>query len=202
MPEQRLESIRDKIKGRLIFLGRPIPTTLSSHSLGSPSALSEGSPTPAPSGLLEASPATPPSSAEPSSDSQRRPGGTFDIFVDGAGPPQTAANVGRDIAYKGFKALLDVLDKVGYALPPMKAAAAGLSSVMTVIDVCTAASQWVIVRELMSFMRQNVAQNKADYDTIRQKLEAILSMAQKHRQDGSQRPLDLRVENLAMCVVL
>ena len=73
---------------------------------------------------------------------------------------------------------------------------------MTVIDVCTAASQWVTVRGLMSLMRQNVVQNKADYDAIRQKLEAILSMAQKHRQDGSQRPLDRRVEELAMCVVL
>ena len=95
-----------------------------------------------------------------------------------------------------------VLDKVGYALPPLKAAAAGLSSVMTVIDVCTTTLQWVTVRELMGLMRQNVVQNKADYDTIRQKLEAILSMAEKHRQDGSQRALDLRVEKLAMCVVL
>ena len=75
-------------------------------------------------------------------------------MVDGA-VPQTAANVAGDIAYKGFKALLDVLDKVGYALPPLKAAASGLSSVMTVIDVCTAASQWVTVRELMSLMRHS-----------------------------------------------
>ena len=58
------------------------------------------------------------------------------------------------------------------------------------------------MRELTSLMRQNVVQNKADYDAIRQKLEAILSMAQKHRQEGSQRPLDRRVENLAMCVVM
>ena len=84
----------------------------------------------------------------------------------------------------------------------MKAAAAGLSSVLTVVDVRTAASQWVNVGELMNIMRQNVVQNKADYDTIRQKLEAILSMAQKHRHDGSQRPLDRRVEELEMCVVL
>ena len=63
------------------------------------------------------------------------------MFVDGAGPPQTATNVGRDIAYKGFKALLDVLDTVGYAVPPMKAAAAGLIKVVTLIDVCTAVSQ-------------------------------------------------------------
>ena len=74
----------------------------------------------------------------------------------------------------------------------MKAAAAALSSVLTVIDVCTAASQWVIVQDLMSLMRQNVIQNKADYDTIRHKLEAILSIAQKHWQDGSQQPLDRR----------
>ena len=112
------------------------------------------------------------------------------------------ANATRDIAYKGLKALLDVLDRVGYALPPLKAAASGLSRVMTVIDVCIAASQWMTVQELMSLMSQNVVQNKADYDAIRQKLEAILSMVQKHQQDGSQRPLDRRVENLARCVML
>ena len=203
MPKQRLESIRDKIKDRLSFLGRPVPTRLSSpsHSLGIPSTLSEGSPIPVPSELLEPPPSPRPS-AEPSSDSQRPPAGTFDIFVDGAGPPQTAASVAGDVAYKGFKALIVVLDTVGYALPPMKAAAAGLSRVMTVIDVRTAALQWVTVRELMSLMRQNVVQNKADYDAIRQKLEAILSIAQKHRQDGSQRLLDRRVGDLAMCVVL
>ena len=102
------------------------------------------------------------------------------------------------MAYKGFKALLDVLETVGYAVPPMKAAAAGLSKVMALIDVCTATSQWVTARELMSLMRQKVGQNKADYDAIRQKLEVIISMAEKHRQDGSHRPLDRRVKELAM----
>lgn len=45
-------------------------------------------------------------------------------------------------------------------------------------------------------MRQNVVQNQNDYEAIRQKLEAILSMAQKYQQHGSQRALDLRVEEL------
>ena len=211
MPKRTLESIRDKVSGRLSFHRRPVSTSQSppspSHSLQIPSALSESSPTSAPSGLLEASPAPPPSQRppeEPSSESQlqRSPGGAFDIFVDGTGPPHTTANLAGNIAYKGCKAFLDVLDKVGYALPPLKAAAAGLRSVMTVIDVCTTASQRVTVGELMSVMRQNVVQNEADYDAIRQKLEAILSMAQKHRQDGSQRSLDHRVEELGMCVVL
>ena len=193
MPKRTSESIRDKINGRLSFLRRPDPTSQSSPShrdpLRIPSAPSEASPTPHTS---------PRSSAEASSDSQWPPGGTFDIFADDTGPPQTAAN----LAYNGFKALIVVLDKVAYALPPLKAAAAGLSGVMTVIDLCTTASQWVSVGKLMSLMRQNVVQNKADYDAIRQKLEAILSIAQKHRHDGSQRPLDRRVEELATCVVL
>ena len=51
-------------------------------------------------------------------------------------------------------------------------------------------------------MRQRVANNEADYDAVKTKLEVILSMAEKHRQDGSQRLLDRRVEELAMCVVL
>ena len=132
MPKQRWESIRDQIKARLSLFKRPVPTRSSSPSrpLGVPPALSEGSPAPAP---------PPRPSAEPS------PGGTFGIFVDGAGPPQTTVKLAGDVAYKGFKALLDVLDTVGYAVPPMKAAAAGLSKVMALIDVCTATSQWVTV---------------------------------------------------------
>ena len=105
------------------------------------------------------------------------------------------------IAYKNLKAVLVLIDKVGNAQPPLKAVAAALSSVFTVIDVCTAALQWV-VRELMS-LRQKVNQNKADYDDIRKKLEAIVSIAQKHAQNGPQRrPLDRRLEELATCVVL
>ena len=68
------------------------------------------------------------------------------MLIDGADPPQTMANAARDIAYKGLKGLLDVLDRVGYAVPPLKAAASGLSRVMTVIDVGIAASQWMTMQ--------------------------------------------------------
>jgi hypothetical protein len=50
--------------------------------------------------------------------------------------PQTLAQDIGGIAYNGFKAVLVMLDRVGYALPPLKATASGLSSVMTMIDVC------------------------------------------------------------------
>ena len=124
------------------------------------------------------------------------------MLIDGPDPHQMTAKLPRGIAYKNLKALLVLIETVGYALPPVKAVAAGINSILTVVDVCTAASQWV-VRELMSLMRQKVNQNKEDYDDIRQKLEAILSIAQKHAQNGpQQRPLDRRLEGLARCVVL
>jgi hypothetical protein len=50
--------------------------------------------------------------------------------------PQTLAQDVGEIAYEGFKGFLDALNTVGFALPPLKAAAAGLRSVLTVIDVC------------------------------------------------------------------
>ena len=75
------------------------------------------------------------------------------MLIDGPDPHQTTANLAGHIAYKSLKALLVLIDKVGYALPPpVKAVAAGLNSILTVVDVCTAASQWVPVRELMSLM--------------------------------------------------
>ena len=124
------------------------------------------------------------------------------MLIDGPDPHQMTAKSVRGIAYKNLKALLDLIETVGYALPPVKAVAAGLNSILMVVDVCTAASQWV-VRELMSLMRQKVRQNKEDYDAIRQKLEAILSIAQKHAQNRpQQRPLDRRLEELAQCVML
>jgi hypothetical protein len=39
-------------------------------------------------------------------------------------------------AYEGFKGAVAVADAVGYALPPLKAAAAGAGRIMTVYDVC------------------------------------------------------------------
>ena len=56
----------------------------------------------------------------------------------------------------------------------------------------------------MSLMRQKAVKNKAYYDVIRLKLEAILSMARKHQhwQDEFQRPIDCHVKELAKCVVL
>ena len=68
-------------------------------------------------------------------------GSTFGLLVDGVDPPQTLAREASDIAYKGVKGLLDVLNRVGYALPPLKAAAAGLSSVLEMIDVRTSSQQ-------------------------------------------------------------
>ena len=48
-------------------------------------------------------------------------------------------------------------------------------------------------------MSQNVVQNKKDYEAITQKLEAIITIAQKYQQHGCQRALDRRIDDLSMC---
>ena len=48
---------------------------------------------------------------------------------------------------------------------------------------------------------QNVVQNKEDYEAITQKLESIVTIAQKYQQHGCQRALDRRIEDLSTCVV-
>ena len=67
------------------------------------------SPAPPPSDLSEVT--TPrPSAEEHSSDSQR-PLGTYNAFINGTDPSP-------NLPYNGLKAILAVIDKVGYALPP------------------------------------------------------------------------------------
>ena len=48
---------------------------------------------------------------------------------------------------------------------------------------------------------QNVVQNKNDYEAMTQKLEAIITIAQKYQQHGCQRAIDRRIEDLSMSVV-
>ena len=48
---------------------------------------------------------------------------------------------------------------------------------------------------------QNVVQNKKDYEAITQRLEAIVTIAQRYQQHGCQRALDRRIEDLSMCVI-
>ena len=42
-----------------------------------------------------------------------------------------------ETTYNDSKILLDVIDEVGYAVPALKAAVAGIRRIMTVVDVCT-----------------------------------------------------------------
>ena len=57
----------------------------------------------------------------------------FRNFIDDVGTPQTVAKT----VYHDSKILLDVIDKVGYAVPALKAAVVGIRGIMTVVDVCT-----------------------------------------------------------------
>ena len=148
-------------------------------------------PTP-PSGPLTASPTS--SSEPPDSLSAVT---TFVNFIDGVDTPQTVAKT----VYNGSKVLLDVIDKVGYAVPPLKAAAAGIGRIITVVDVCTYRTLATTMLELNTPASQNVVRNKKDYEAITQKLEAIITIAQKYQQHGCQRALDRRIEDLSTCVV-
>ena len=121
---------------------------------------------------------------------------TFGNFIDGIDARRTVANT----VYNGSKILLDVIDKVGYAVPPLKAAAAGIRHIITVVDVCTSHLETTML-SLTTPASQNVVQNKKDYEAIAQKLEAIITIVQKYQQHGCQRAIDRRIEDLSKCVV-
>ena len=76
---------------------------------------------------------TPSPTSSSESPNSRAGASTFGNFIDGVDTPQTVAKT----VYNGAKILLDVIDKVGYAVPALKAAAAGIRRIMTVVDVCT-----------------------------------------------------------------
>ena len=57
------------------------------------------------------------------------------------------------------------------------------------------------VRTKHTPVSQNVVKNKKDYEVITQKLETIITIAQKYQQHGCQRALDRRIEDLSTCVV-
>ena len=83
-------------------------------------------------------------------------------------------------------------------VPGLKVAAVGMRRIMTVVDVCTSQCLNYIL-ELRHPASQNVVQNKKDFEAIAQKLESIITIAQKYQQYGCQRALDRRIEDLSTC---
>ena len=141
MPKKPLQSIRDRLPNVFERRTSSRPKDSPTPSSG-PDIQASGSSLGLPK-VFERRTSRPKDSPTPSSGPSdiQASGSTFGLLVDGVDPPQTLAREASDIAYKGLKGLLDVLDRVGYALPPLKAAATGLSSVLTVIDVCTSSGQ-------------------------------------------------------------
>jgi hypothetical protein len=58
------------------------------------------------------------------------------LLNGGCHAPRTLSQDVLGISYEGLKGGVAMVDTVGYAAPPLKAAAAGASRAMTVIDVC------------------------------------------------------------------
>ena len=100
-------------------------------------------PPPPPPGPSTASPTSPPEAPEALAANS-----AFGNFIDGVGTPQTAETV-----YNDSKVLLDVIDKVGYAVPALKAAAVGIRRIMTVVDVCISQRLAITMLELSTLPR-------------------------------------------------
>ena len=58
-----------------------------------------------------------------------------------------------ETVYNDSKVLLDVIDKVGYAVPALKAAAVGIRRIMTVVDVCISQRLAITMLELSTLPR-------------------------------------------------
>jgi hypothetical protein len=65
----------------------------------------------------------------------------FDSLLNHTDAPRTVLKDVGGVGSEGLKGVVAMADTVGYALPPLKATAAGTGRIMTVYDVCTSSQQ-------------------------------------------------------------
>ena len=102
-------------------------------------------------------------------------------------------------AYEGLKIAIQGIYDCSSIFPPLQTTAGVLLTISKVVDVrgymCA-----LCLSALLTF-HQRISSNRTDLEQLRVKLQSILSIISKYRENDGLRALDYRVENFCMYVL-
>ena len=104
-------------------------------------------------------------------------------------------------AYEGLKTAIQGIYNCSGAFPPLQSAAGVLLTICTVVDVrgsMYSACNYFFSQFILPF--QKVSANKTDLEQLRVKLQSILSIISKYRENDGLPALAYRVENFCLYV--
>jgi hypothetical protein len=100
-------------------------------------------------------------------------------------------------AYEGLKTAIQGIYDCSGIFPPLQTTAGVLLTISKVVDVRESAVLYVLT---VHFAHQRVSANRTDLEQLAVKLQSILSIISKYRENGGLRALDYRVENFCLYV--
>ena len=105
-------------------------------------------------------------------------------------------------AYEGLKIAIQGIYDCSGLFPPLQTTAGVLLTICKVVDVCASGSCAQYVNTLLTFpfTRQRVSANSTDLEQLGVKLQSILSIIRKYRNNGGLHALDDRVEKFCLYV--
>ena len=105
-------------------------------------------------------------------------------------------------AYEGLKMTIQGIYDFSGSFPPLQTTAGILLTISKVVDVRGSMCFTCVVETVLTFhfVHQRVSANRADLEQLGVKLQSILSIISKYRENGGLRALDYRVEKFCLYV--
>ena len=104
-------------------------------------------------------------------------------------------------AYEGLKMAIQGIYDFSGSFPPLQTTAGVLLTISKVVDVRGSCALCVNTRMTFYITHQRVSANRTDLEQLGVKLQSILSIIRKYRENDGLRALDYRVENFCLYVV-
>jgi hypothetical protein len=102
--------------------------------------------------------------------------------------------------YEGLKSAIQGIYDCSSSFPPLQTAAGVLLMISKVVDVRGSMSTFKLLILTFRFSHQRVSANRTDLEQLGVKLQSILSIISKYRENGGLRALDFRVKNFCLYV--
>jgi hypothetical protein len=102
--------------------------------------------------------------------------------------------------YEGLKTAIQGVYDCSGIFPPLQTTAGVLLTISKVVDVCGICALRVNALLMFHFAHQRVSANRTDLEQLGVKLQSILSIISKYRENAGLRALDYRVEKFCLYV--